>query len=576
MAKIPRKSFATKPELPVSPECNYDPRFESARWVDPSRGGLGASAAAWGLGPQSPSGSTVNEFTALTATAVYNAVNLISSALASMDLYVCEKLPGGGRRPAPEHRAFDVVHSAFNPIVTSYIGRQTTFGHACLRGNGYVEIERWQSRCGGTRRPQYRLHVMDPRETKPVVNKATGQLRYELGTGGAWLSPRSVLHFKMWSYDGIEGLDPVSLCCNALGLLIDRELLEAKLIGNGAILGGAIEVPGATNEVQKQQIQDRWDSQRTGVENAGKTPVMINGMKWIQNQADPEKLQMSEARKFSIGEVGRIWNIPPSMLGLLEGVSFNSLEQLTLLFLSFTLGPWIAMVQGELDLKLFSPEERTRYCVWHDPSSLIRLDSIARAAKDKADFECGKKSVNELRLGDGLNPKSHPAFDLHFIPVNNLSPLESMAAPGASPTDPDELTDTPQNVQVESDEPSALPADSLNSLRAALVDVIGRWDTKAENALVRIVKRPTAVGEVDEFYRSHTPAFMRALEPILALGRVATGKPLAFDGETHCSSLRAKLLDAIVTTPPEEMPSLVRASRSDAEMVVGRILETSK
>ena len=137
-------------------------------------GGNALSGSAF-QGP-SFSGVSVDQFSALSATAIYNAVTLISSSLALMDLYVAEKLPGDSIRIATDHPTYDLVHSASNDHMTAYISRQTVLGHTCLGGNGIWEIERTKKG-----RPKA-FHVLEPANVKTEL---------EPRDGPAQLSPRA-------------------------------------------------------------------------------------------------------------------------------------------------------------------------------------------------------------------------------------------------------------------------------------------------------------------------------------------------------------------------------------------------
>jgi phage portal protein BeeE len=96
----------------------------------------------WNLfGSQSLSGENVTEHTALTYSAVWNAVQLISGTVSTLPLHLCRK---DQRKTifVIEKKLFRVLHDRFNPYMTAQVGREVMMAHILLWGNGYAEIVR--------------------------------------------------------------------------------------------------------------------------------------------------------------------------------------------------------------------------------------------------------------------------------------------------------------------------------------------------------------------------------------------------------------------------------------------------
>ena len=64
-------------------------------------------------------------------------------------------------------------------------------------------------------------------------------------------------------------------------------------------------------------------------------------MKYTPISVSPEQAQFLETRKFQVGEIARIFRIPPHMIGDLEKSSFSNIEQQSLEFVKYTLDPWV-------------------------------------------------------------------------------------------------------------------------------------------------------------------------------------------------------------------------------------------
>ena len=94
----------------------------------------------WNLrGSQSLSGENVTEETALTYSAVFNAVALYSGTISTLPLHLFKK-NGKNKILADEMPLFWVLYLKANPYMTSLALRETMMAHVLLWGNAYAEI----------------------------------------------------------------------------------------------------------------------------------------------------------------------------------------------------------------------------------------------------------------------------------------------------------------------------------------------------------------------------------------------------------------------------------------------------
>ena len=83
----------------------------------------------WNLsGFQSLSGETVTEYTGLALSAVWNAIELISSTIAALPLNLMQS-KNGVARIADDRRLYGVMHERFNPYMTAKKGRECLVAH---------------------------------------------------------------------------------------------------------------------------------------------------------------------------------------------------------------------------------------------------------------------------------------------------------------------------------------------------------------------------------------------------------------------------------------------------------------
>ena len=75
------------------------------------------------------SGKTVNERTAMQATAVYACVRILAEAIAGLPLHVYRYRADGGKERVPQHPLYYLLHDEPNPEMTSFVFRETLMSH---------------------------------------------------------------------------------------------------------------------------------------------------------------------------------------------------------------------------------------------------------------------------------------------------------------------------------------------------------------------------------------------------------------------------------------------------------------
>jgi HK97 family phage portal protein len=126
---------------------------------------------------------------------------------------------------------------------------------------------------------------------------------------------------------------------------------------------------------------------------------------------DPDKGQMTEARRFSVEEIARVLGIPPVFLQDLTHGTYSNTEQQDLHLVKHTLSQWCDALEEEMNLKIFGQRNSRRF-VRHDMDALLRgdfktrMDGLARAV------QTGVLTPNEARAREGLPSKSGVADEL--------------------------------------------------------------------------------------------------------------------------------------------------------------------
>lgn len=373
-------------------------------------------------------GVKVTERSAMQMTAVYSCVRILSEAIAGLPLHVFEQTPSGGKQKALTHPLYALLHDQPNPEMTSFVFRETLMTHLLLWGNAFAQVIR------NGRDEVIGLYPLMPNRMS-VGRDQTGRLYYEYRT--SWdepaagfrtvtLSPADVLHIPGLGFDGLVGYSPIAMARNAIGLAQATEQYGASFFANGAAPGGVLEHPGTIKDPAR--VRDSWQSTFGGSGNANKVAVLEEGMHYTPISVSPEQAQFLQTRKFQINEIARIFRIPPHMIGDLEKSSFSNIEQQSLEFVKYTLGPWVVRWEQAITKTLLTPRDRPRIFVGFNLEGLLRGDYASRMNGYAVARQNGWMSANDIRALENLDRiPTEDGGDLYLV-NGNMLPLAHAGA----------------------------------------------------------------------------------------------------------------------------------------------------
>jgi len=369
------------------------------------------------------SGVSVNEQTALSFSAVWAAVRVLSESVASLPLMIYERTPDGGRKPATGHPLYAVLHDEPNDYMTSFVLRETLMAHCSTWGNAYAFVE--YNRQG---RPQRILPLMPDRTTPKMVE---GVQVYETEIDGKQvvLDAHDVLHISGLGFDGLKGYSPIRMQAGAIGLGMAATDFGAKFFSNGATPSGILAHPEKLSKEAADRLRSEWTRLYSGNSNAHKTAVLQEGMTYQQIGLPPGDAQFIESRKLSVTDVARIFRVPPHLLGDLERSTFSNIEHQSIEFITHSLRPWLVRWEQELNRKLLMPSEKGKYFIEHKIDALLRGDTNSRFTSYATARQWGWLSINDIRRLENLSPI--PEGDDYLQPLN-MAPAGQTEEPDQS------------------------------------------------------------------------------------------------------------------------------------------------
>lgn len=368
-------------------------------------------------------GMTVTESSALALTAVFDAIDCISTDVAMLPLKVYRHTEGG-REVVRDHPVATLLSSSPDGETTPIRFKQALMGHVLGWGNGFAEIV---YRGDGT---PARLHLLDPGTTEPRWDGPDKSLLYHLQGKPNPLPPSKVIHIAGLGFDGLSGYNRIRKCAPSVGLGLALEQFGASFFENGSMPGGVLESPKVLSPQEATNLRESWEAMHRGASKAGKVAVLEQGVTYKGISISPENAQFLQSRQFQVIEVARMFRLPPHKLGDYSQSHLANIEAANLDYMTTTIAPWLEQIEQELNLKLFTEEERRAgFYVKHSMNAYLRGDMRSRAEFYMKMFAVGALSPNDIRGFEEQNPVE--GGDQYFRPLN-LAEL----AQAANPTPP--------------------------------------------------------------------------------------------------------------------------------------------
>jgi HK97 family phage portal protein len=355
------------------------------------------------FGSTPSSGIAVTPRSAMHCTPVRCAVQAIAEPMGALPCIVYRRSADGAKERAGEHPVHALLHDQANEWTPAATFREQITRDALLHGDGLAFINRVDGK-------PIELIRLQPDAITIQANPATGEPVYRQGES---IIPReNVLHIAAPSTDGIRGDSPVRLASEAIGLALIMERHAAQLFGNGARPSGVLRFQTKLGDESAKRIKAAWQAAHGGGKSGG-TAVLEEGGEFQSLALTSSDAQFLELRKFAIEEIARAFRVPPHMLFELGRATWSNSEQMRQDFLTFCLMAWIKRWEGEIRLKLFTPEERESYFAEFLLDDLLRADfatrmdgyakaiaarilnpNEARAAENRAPYEGGDRFEN--------------------------------------------------------------------------------------------------------------------------------------------------------------------------------------
>ncbi|MGI2201025.1 phage portal protein [Shewanella baltica] len=369
----------------------------------------------------SKSGKTVNVNTAMQLAAVWACVRRIAETVAMLPLGLYERQSDGGRVQVQSSLS-NVLSLKPNADMTAMQFWEAVIASLLLKGNAFIEIHR--SGADIIALDFLMPHRMD------IDLADNGSLVY-------WYTPRkgkkrqiekqNMMHIPAFSLDGLIGLSTISYGANVFGGAMSAEDVSANTFKNGMTKTVAFKVDRIMTAPQRMEFRE-YVKTITGAMNAGKSPVLEQGVSPELIGINPIDAQLLESRNYSVEEICRWFLVDPSLIGF-GGKDSNwgtGLEQKMIGFVTLTLSSWIRRIEQSISINLLTPAQRQTQYAQYNLEALLRGDSASRAEFYSKMTQNAIYTRDECRVKENL-PRRGGNADV-LTAQSNLLPIDQLGA----------------------------------------------------------------------------------------------------------------------------------------------------
>lgn len=392
---------------------------------------------------KSDSGMRVTGINALGLPAVFYAVSKISGHVAQLPLCVHQRLTEGGSEKAHSHPAYRLLKTRPNKFMTAAQFKETLMVHALIWGNAKAAIIR--DKLG----MPIELLIIDPTQSTTVydegrklhtvnLNKHDRLNNYneDFTAQTLIIEDDDVLHIPGLGANGVTGLQLFELAKNSIGLGLAAEKASNKDFANGSRPGIMLEAPRSAFRDKKDadEFLSSFNTWHKGLDNVGRAGLIRENMKVHTLSHSDGASNWVDQRKFQRQEVALLFQLE-SILGDDDSVSYNSMEQKNLAYLSNCLMKWLVRIEQECDEKLLSGrQKRADSHYWKfNTAALLRADYKTTIEALGLAITHRILSPNEAREKLDLNP--YDGGDVYENPA---------ITPGQSDSDSEDAQEAPE------------------------------------------------------------------------------------------------------------------------------------
>lgn len=317
------------------------------------------------IGGKTGSGVTVTERNALTLSAYYDGVNLLSNHVGYLPFHVILRdFDTGNRTQQSQHRLRNLMNWETNTSkyggMSAFTFKKTMTVHMLNWGNAFAIIHR-------NGREIRELELVEPWNTRIERDKVSKDIYYNFKDYDQRFASRDVLHLHQFSLDGIIGKSIIEAGARErFGGHIAAATYGEAFFGNGTHMGGILiseDSLGTDDQVvnaAKSEVRQELDNVYGGPEKWHNIGILDGKWEYKNMTLKASDAQLIERSEATVEDVARWLGIPTAKLKSRQNTAFNTREHEAIDYVQDGLIPRTTIWEQETRRKLLSTREKTQ------------------------------------------------------------------------------------------------------------------------------------------------------------------------------------------------------------------------
>ena len=275
------------------------------------------------------------------------------------------------------------------------------------------------------------LYVM-PSQIMEIVSGGIMQpvRKYKIEYNGTYeIDASEICHIKDFNpyYDGtgshLYGQSPLRAGLRSLTTNNEATQTGVKYLQNQTARGLLMSDEGDINEVQAQQLKDKFRRQFQGSDNAGDVIITPKKLSWVNFGLNAADVSLIEQYNASIKDLCNIYNVPVQLLNNTDSSSYNNMKEAKKALYQNAVIPELIKIKDELN-RWLAPKYGDKLCIEFDFSVIPELQEETDKVVDQL-TKAWWLTPNEKRAAMNYGKDEETSqLDDYFIPAN-LIPVQS-------------------------------------------------------------------------------------------------------------------------------------------------------
>jgi len=219
-----------------------------------------------------------------------------------------------------------------------------------------------------------------------------------------------MIHFRDWNpWNPLRGVNPLV----SLGLELEQDYYANKanstLLKNNAVPQGLLKTEQTLRPEEADAIERRWENKYGQVKAGRKIAVLGKGTSFEALSFNPDVVKLFELKRWNLYTILAKYGIPPRVANISDrstALSGKDTKEQHSAFWQYTLIPTLRQFEQILESQFFMRfglKETGRFDLWDIPE--LQENEDAQSKRDIAEIRCGLKTINDVLLERGKEPK---------------------------------------------------------------------------------------------------------------------------------------------------------------------------